>query len=106
MLQKREMFSRLNSIYGPLLTEKQREVLNLYLEQDLSLKEIGERLCISRQGVYDLIKRSLRTLTELESKLSFQQRLDHIRDQVLVLLGDKRMFDEKTLKELKEFFNV
>lgn len=100
------MFSRLNSIYGPLLTEKQREVLNLYLEQDLSLKEIGERLCISRQGVYDLIKRSLRTLTELESKLSFQQRLDHIRDQVLVLLGDKRMFDEKTLKELKEFFNV
>lgn len=106
MLQKREMFSRLNSIYGPLLTEKQREVLNLYLEQDLSLKEIGERLCISRQGVYDLIKRSLRTLTELESKLSFQQRLDHIRDQVLALLGDKRMFDEKTLKELEEFFNV
>lgn len=106
MLQKREMFSRLNSIYGPLLTEKQREVLNLYLEQDLSLKEIGERLCISRQGVYDLIKRSLRTLTELESKLSFQQRLDHIRDQVLALLGDKRMFNEKTLKELKEFFNV
>jgi len=100
------MFSRLNSIYGPLLTEKQREVLNLYLEQDLSLKEIGERLCISRQGVYDLIKRSLRTLTELESKLSFQQRLDHIRDQVLALLGDKRMFDEKTLKELEEFFNV
>ncbi|MCR4433539.1 MAG: RNA polymerase subunit sigma-70 [Caldiserica bacterium] len=106
MLQKREMFSRLNSIYGPLLTEKQREVLNLYLEQDLSLKEIGERLCISRQGVYDLIKRSLRTLTELENKLSFQQRLDHIRDQVLALSGDKRMFDEKTLKELKEFFNV
>ncbi|MDI6868355.1 MAG: sigma factor-like helix-turn-helix DNA-binding protein [Coprothermobacterota bacterium] len=100
------MFSRLNSIYGPLLTEKQREVLNLYLEQDLSLKEIGERLCISRQGVYDLIKRSLRTLTELESKLSFQQRLDHIRDQVLALLGDERMFDEKTLKELEEFFNV
>lgn len=100
------MFSRLNSIYGPLLTEKQREVLNLYLEQDLSLKEIGERLCISRQGVYDLIKRSLRTLTELESKLSFQQRLDNIRDQVLAFLGDNRMFNEKTLKELKEFFNV
>lgn len=106
MLQKREMFSRLNSIYGPLLTEKQREVLRLYLEQDLSLKEIGERLCISRQGVYDLIKRSLRTLTELESKLSFQQRLDNIRAQVLALLGGNRMFDEETMKELEEFFNV
>ncbi len=106
MLQKREMLSRLNSIYGPLLTEKQREVLHLYLDQDLSLKEIGEKLRISRQGVYDLIRRSLKILLELENKLSFERRLGEIRDQVLKVLRDKEVFDESSLNELKEFFNV
>ena len=43
--------------YGGMLTEKQREVVDLYYNEDLSLAEISEHAGITRQGVRDSIKR-------------------------------------------------
>lgn len=55
--------------YGAMLTEKQRDVIDLYYNQDLSLSEIAEHEGITRQGVRDSIKRGEVLLFELEDKL-------------------------------------
>lgn len=58
-----------NDYYGTLLTERQREALELYYDKDLSLQEISELFGISRQGVQDLIKRAEKQLLDFEDKL-------------------------------------
>lgn len=61
--------SLLFDFYGPLLTNKQQEIYDYYYQQDLSLGEIAENLGVSRQAVYDLLKRSEETLEDAERKL-------------------------------------
>ena len=53
-------------LYGDLLTQKQRDCLDLYCNQDLSLGEIAELQGISRQSVYDAISRAETQLTRFE----------------------------------------
>ena len=50
--------SLLFDFYGETLTEKQRELFDLYYNEDLSLAEIAEHAGITRQGVRDSIKRA------------------------------------------------
>ena len=61
--------------YKELLTEKQREMVSLYYEEDYSLGEISENLGESRQGVYDTLKRSEKILREYENKLHLVAKL-------------------------------
>lgn len=72
--------SRLIDTYAAVLTEKQRNVLEMYYDEDLSLGEIAELQGISRQGVRDAIKRGENTLLELESELHFADRLKDYSD--------------------------
>lgn len=60
--------------YGPLLTDKQRMIWDLHYDQDLSLVEIAEAEKISRQAVYDLLKRTEKILRDYEVKLGLVQR--------------------------------
>lgn len=60
--------------YSPMLTEKQRDVIDLYYNEDLSLAEIAEEVSITRQGVRDCIKRGEQTLFELENALGLAER--------------------------------
>jgi predicted DNA-binding protein YlxM (UPF0122 family) len=66
--------SVLLEIYGGLLTEKQREALEMHLNLDYSLSEIAENQGISRQAALDSIKRGIVHLNELESKLKLYGR--------------------------------
>jgi uncharacterized protein len=59
----------LYDFYGQLLTEKQREFWELYYHQDLSLGEIAEEFGVSRQAVFDLLKRTEKILIDYELKL-------------------------------------
>ncbi|MDH7576799.1 MAG: YlxM family DNA-binding protein [Bacillota bacterium] len=68
-LSKLGRITLLYDFYGSLLTPKQQEVVRLYYEYDLSLGEIGAELNISRQAVYDVLKRAERSLEEYETKL-------------------------------------
>ena len=52
--------------YGDMLTDKQREVVECYYNEDLSLAEIAEEKGITRQGVRDAIKRAEQQLIEME----------------------------------------
>ena len=66
MEDSRAMQAMLLDFYGELLTEKQRECFDLHYNEDLSVAEIAEQCCISRQGVWDNIRRAEATLRELE----------------------------------------
>ena len=61
--------SLLLACYGALLTDAQRELMDLYYNEDLSLHEIAEEQGISRQGVHDILTRSLRKLESYEARL-------------------------------------
>jgi hypothetical protein len=61
--------SLLLDFYGQLLTERQQEILDMHFNSDYSLGEIAEQLNISRQGVFDNIKRAKKSLVEFEKKL-------------------------------------
>ena len=60
--------------YGELLTDKQREYFDLHYNEDYSLGEIAEMTGISRQGVWDIIKRAEETLRKTEEKTGLVRR--------------------------------
>ncbi|MBE3570584.1 MAG: putative DNA-binding protein [Bacillales bacterium] len=78
MLEKTTRMNFLYDFYQSLLTPKQRNYMALYYLDDYSLGEIAEEYGISRQAVYDNIKRTEAMLEEYEEKLSlfkkFQMR--------------------------------
>ena len=74
--------SMLFDFYGELLTEKQREYYDLHFNEDLSLGEIAEQSGISRQGVWDIIRRADKILTETEEKTGLVRRFEQLRRQV------------------------
>lgn len=68
--------------YAELLTEKQREALELYYNDDFSLAEIADHMDISRQGVRDFIKRGEKMLFEYEECLGLCDRFRNISKEV------------------------
>ncbi len=65
--------------YGELLTERQRDIAELYYNEDLSLSEIAEMRGITRQAVRDSLRHSETILTETERKLGMAARLTAMR---------------------------
>jgi len=83
--------------YGSMLTEKQREVVEWYYNEDLSLAEIADHAGITRQGVRDSIKRAEIQLIYCEEKLRLKDRftktretLDEIVRETLCLMEESR----------------
>lgn len=62
------MRTMLFDFYGDLLTEKQREYYDLHYNADLSLQEIAEQSGVSRQAVWDIIRRAEQSLMDFEAK--------------------------------------
>lgn len=86
----------LTAFYGGLLTDKQRQVLALHCEEDLSLAEIAQEAGISRQGVHDMLTRAAQRLFDMEEKLGMAARFRNMEDgleKCRTLLKEKR-YDE------------
>lgn len=79
-MQKNLDISVLLDFYGDALTPKQREVIEFYYNEDLSLAEIAQIEGITRQGVRDSIKRGESTMNELEQKLGIAARFKRVQD--------------------------
>ncbi len=73
-LRKKVDLAFLSAFYGGLLTDKQRRVLTLHCEEDLSLGEIAEEVGISRQAVHETICRAAARLNEMEASLGVAAR--------------------------------
>lgn len=82
-IQRTLEINTLFDFYGPLLTKKQQEYMQLYYRDDFSLGEIAEEFDVSRQAVYDNVKRSETALNDYEETLhlahDFKQREDAIK---------------------------
>jgi uncharacterized protein len=77
-----EKTTRINSLYDfyePLLTDKQRTFLQYYHHDDYSLGEIAAEFDISRQAVYEHIKRAEQVLEAYEAKLQLLSRHEEQR---------------------------
>ncbi len=65
--------------YGSMLTEKQRNMIEYYYNDDLSLAEIADNEGITRQGVHDALKRAETQLLELEVRLGLAERFAQLQ---------------------------
>ncbi|MDR3072166.1 MAG: sigma-70 family RNA polymerase sigma factor, partial [Clostridiales Family XIII bacterium] len=95
--------SMLFDYYGQLLTEKQREVVRLYHEEDLSLSEIAKILGISRQGVHESLKKAKTSLFGYEDRLGLLAKHGEYREvlaAVSIVLGDEKTAKAKKIRKL------
>lgn len=79
-LEKTNRINLLFDFYGPLLTEKQRTFLKCHYLDDYSLGEIAADFAISRQAVYEHLKRAERMLESYEERLGLLRRHERLQD--------------------------
>lgn len=91
--------------YKELLTDKQREIVTLYYEEDYSLGEISENLNVSRQGVYDTLKRSEKILREYEDKLHLVEKVTQ-QEKILKSVEDKIVDIKQDLLQNRDCANL
>ena len=87
-IEKTNRMNALFEFYAALLTDKQMNYIELYYADDYSLAEIAEEFGVSRQAVYDNIKRTEKILEDYEKKLHMYS--DYIvRSQIFDQITDK-----------------
>ncbi|HIV75856.1 MAG TPA: putative DNA-binding protein [Candidatus Pseudogracilibacillus intestinigallinarum] len=88
MLEKTTKMNMLYDFYQTLLTDKQREYMELYYYEDYSLGEIATETNVSRQAIYDNIKRTEQILMNYEEKLQLYEKFLQ-REALLVELAQQ-----------------
>ncbi|WP_449353957.1 putative DNA-binding protein [Virgibacillus natechei] len=105
MLEKTNRINYLYDFYQALLTPKQRDYMEMYFVEDYSLGEISDLSLVSRQAVYDNIKRTEKMLETYENKLhlyeKFMQRATLI-EKVEKLVPDNENDLLNMINQLKE----
>lgn len=81
-IEKTDYINSLLDIYAELLTPYQREIMDLYYQEDLSLKEIADEKEISRNAVFTLINRVEKILINYEECLHLLEKRKRIQDEL------------------------
>lgn len=100
-LQKSIYINQLYNTYGNLLSATQKKMIDLYYGLDLSLSEIAEQENISRNAVYDAIKKGIDCLNNYENKLHLVEQRKEFEKKLLLL---KNELDEASYKLVVEYF--
>lgn len=104
-MEKKVEEQYLFDFYGELLTQKQKQILGYYYDEDYSLAEIAEVMAVTRQGIFDIIKRSKAMMEVYEEKLGLIDKFlksQHLLEEIhrdLLDLADCEA-DEKRKSEL------
>lgn len=108
-LAKTVRINQLFDVYRHLLTDKQRTFLMHYYQEDYSLGEIAEGFAISRQAVYEHIKRAEHALEDYEDKLQILRKqearkalLDRLLGEADKVPGDQGRAMAALLRELQQ----
>ena len=81
MFEKNLNISLLLDFYGEILSERQKDMLDFYYNDDLSLAEIAHNYDISRQGVRSVLKKGENILMQMEEKLHLAQRFSSVQEK-------------------------
>ncbi|MBY0222087.1 putative DNA-binding protein [Sporosarcina aquimarina] len=109
MLEKTTRVNFLFDFYQSLLTDKQRSYMQLYYLDDLSLGEIAEQYGVSRQAVYDNVRRTEAMLEDYEEKLNLfekhEKRLEVVEQLQQIIPADDSSSTKvlELLHTLKDF---
>lgn len=90
--------------YGNLFNDKQKEILEMYFQEDMSLSEIASYVDMSRQGVYDNIKRCEKEILSLEGKLNLMDRFFEISkflDEVDACIDKGKLMSDADIIKIK-----
>lgn len=98
-MAKELKFVMLLDCYSELLTQHQRNIMELYYYEDLSLSEIGEPLGITRQAVRSIIKRTEELLEDYENKLGFAEKSKKMRDCLGRINVSASLIKEDSIRE-------
>ena len=99
-LRKKVDLAFLSAFYGGLLTEKQRRVLSLHCEEDLSLGEIAADVGISRQAVHEPITRAASRLYDMEASLGVASRFRRMESGLRDALAALKQQDYRRAEQL------
>ena len=106
MFEKNLAISDLLDTYSAVLSDRHRELLDYYYNQDLSLSEIAELVGISRQGVRDGIKKAEEELFFLEERLHLLQKTNSLRKAAARLLENADESTERAVGEMLQAAGV
>lgn len=81
-INERVKIAILVKYYGNILTDRQSNIINMYVDNNLSLSEVSEELNISRQAVKDGLDNAINSLENIENKLHFIARDDKIKQLI------------------------
>ena len=81
--EERVKIGLLLDLYGNILTEKQKQTMDLYFQQDYSLSEISEQLSITRQAVRDSLLRAETTLFDTDARLGLLDKFNNMRQSLV-----------------------
>ena len=95
-------YSYLLDAYGELLTGHQKDILNEYLNEDLSMTEIAENYKISKSAVQDLIKRSIDQLINYEKSLNLVKKEKELNKIIDGMKKQKNKVLDKYIKKLEK----
>lgn len=87
-MDKNVNMSLLIDFYGEMLSEKQREAMDLYYNEDLSLSEISDITGLTRPGVRDRLVKSEAILKNLEDKLGLLKRFEEMKDEISEIVSE------------------
>lgn len=99
--------SLLYDFYGALLKEQKQQIFEDYVLNDYSLSEIAETKGMSRQGVYDAVKRCIKELEGYEDKLHLIDKFRKTKEQIYQIRAiAKEMRENKQLEKLVEIERI
>lgn len=99
MLEKTTRINALYDFYQKLLTEKQQIYMEMYYLEDFSLGEISETCDVSRQAIYDNIRRTEQMLEEYETKLGLYRKFSARNSLLSELLELTSHLENKEIHE-------
>ncbi|MEG0075150.1 MAG: DNA-binding protein [Eubacterium sp.] len=105
-MEKKVIEQLLFDFYGELLTDKQKVIMDYYYNDDCNLAEIGDLVQVTRQGVYDAVKRSRGLMKSYEEKLGLVERflksqtlIDDVIQELEKVLQNEAVNKNKMLRE-------
>lgn len=93
-MTKNLSISSLFDFYGDILSEKQRDAIESYYNDDLTLSEVAQNQGITKQGARDIIKRAENQLIVMEEKLNLFHKFKEMTNSLELIVSASMKIQE------------